>query len=1204
MLEQVGRYQLIEEIGQGGFAIVYRGNDTSLNRAVALKELRPALLADADWAKRFRREARTIAQLDHPHIVPIYDIYQTGTRLFIVMRLARGPGLDKMISTMGQIPWKEAIRQITAVATGLDYAHNHGVLHRDLKPANILIDEDRGPQLTDFGLAQLAGDHSRQMAGSIVGTPNYIAPEVWEGIPATAQSDIYALGCILFELLTGKQLFQGQTPLAVMKAHFMPLTLPGTWPEAVPPGVSRILNTALAEDPLKRFTTANKMIEALTGLATPAPPLKTLGLKKGPAKRTSATTPAPLLATKLYASIARSNLVRRPRLIRQLNKGLNQGCRLTLVVAPAGFGKTTLVNCWLTGGAPDLANNGDARLQPISQFAVDVHPEKVAWFSLDEGDNDPIRFFAYLTAALQNIGVTIELSPLAVPQLPPPEVLATTLINDLTGIPEKFALVLDDYHLIYASFIHEVVEFILAHQPPQMHLIITTREDPPLSLPRLRARGQVVEIRQEDLRFTAEEAASFLNKVMNLQLTAEAIDVLEARTEGWIAGLQLAALSLQGRSRMHVADFIETFSGSHRYVIDYLVEEVINQQPKNIRRFLRETAILNRFSAPLCNAVTDQPDSRLILNYLEQVNLFLIPLDDRRQWYRYHHLFAEFLQTELEPEQKQPLHQRAARWFEANGLLREAIDHSLAAQDIPDAGQLILQAADFSLRNGAFFTLDRWLNALPDDFVRSHPELSIYKGWVAFMLGGADVANSYARSAEAQITGNAPPATRGKLLSLKACLAITGDADGIELAKEAIPYLDETDTFFGGMALLVLGEAQNYMGDTTGAVETLQRALALGRKHGDYLMIVGALTNLAQQLNYQGKRAEAEVLCWNALEESTDDRGQIMPMADLSYITLAEMEIYTGKLEQTYEHLQKGINLAGKTGMIGINISGKLVMCHLQYAMGFPEDALKTSKEILQLTTKGNFEAYLTISKALVAEFQLKLGRLAPVREWAKTVQMPDAAPLSMSRELELLIYTRYLLDTNQPQPAKDLLAQIEVSARDSGRNLILIFVHILQAAALAGLGQKSESEAVITQAIQMAQPENYVLPFVQEGPMVLKLLPDVRHVAPEFVTTILNAGHKRYAIYDLPGQSKDVKAVVPPASPSSTLDTLVEPLTGREIEVLRVIASGQSNKEAAGTLYVTVGTVKKHLSNIFGKLGVNSRTQAIANARDLGLIP
>ena len=412
----------------------------------------------------------------------------------------------------------------------------------------------------------------------------------------------------------------------------------------------------------------------------------------------------PILATKLYIPPPRPKVVLRPRLIERLNEGLDR--KLTLISAPAGFGKTTLVSEWVAGSE-----------------------RPAAWLSLDEGDNDPTRFLTYLVAALQTIAPDIGegvLSVLQSPQPPPTESILTALLNEITAVPDDFVLVLDDYHVIDARPVDAALTFLLEHLPPQMHLVITTREDPQLPLARLRARGQLTELRAADLRFTPSEAAAFLNEVMGLNLSAEDIAALETRTEGWIAGLQLAALSMRGRE--DVPGFIRAFAGDNRYIVDYLVEEVLQRQPERVRSFLLQTSILDRLSGPLCDAVTGQEEGNALLEALERGNFFVVPLDDRRHWYRYHHLFADVLHAHLmaeQPDQVPTLHRRASEWYEQHGSAADAIRHALAAEDFERAADLVELAVPAMRRSRQEATLLGWLKALPDELIQCRPVLSV-----------------------------------------------------------------------------------------------------------------------------------------------------------------------------------------------------------------------------------------------------------------------------------------------------------------------------------------------------------------------------------------------------------------------------------------------------------------------------------------------
>ncbi len=435
----------------------------------------------------------------------------------------------------------------------------------------------------------------------------------------------------------------------------------------------------------------------------------------------------PLLATKLYIPPCRSNVVLRPHLIERLNAGLHR--KLTLISAPAGFGKTTLVSTW-------VARSG----------------RPTAWLSLDAGENDPTRFLTYLVAALQRIAPTIGagvVSVLQAPQPPPTESILTALLNEISAIPDAFILVLDDYHVIDAEAVDSALTFLLEHLPAQLHLVIATREDPQLPLARLRARDQMTELRAADLRFTPGEAAEFLNQVMGLNLAAGAIAALEERTEGWIAGLQLAALSMQGHE--DVAGFIRAFAGDNRYIVDYLVEEVLQRQPEQVRSFLLQTSILDRLSGPLCDAVTDQEDGNVLLEALERGNFFVVPLDDTRHWYRYHHLFGEVLATHLRAEQPElvaVLHQRASAWYEQYGSATDAIRHALTAQDFAHAADLVELAWSSRLRSRQEATVLGWLKALPDEVVHVRPVLSVVYAHV--LLAGGELAGVEERLRDAE----------------------------------------------------------------------------------------------------------------------------------------------------------------------------------------------------------------------------------------------------------------------------------------------------------------------------------------------------------------------------------------------------------------------------------------------------------------------
>lgn len=887
-----------------------------------------------------------------------------------------------------------------------------------------------------------------------------------------------------------------------------------------------------------------------------------------------------VLPTKLFAPAGRPALVSRPRLHQRLEAGVQSGAKLILVAASAGFGKTTLVAEW-----------GETVAHPF------------AWFSIDEADNDPMRFFTHLVAALRGLdeAVELELPRTTRGQLLPSTFLVTGLVNGLLALTDPFILVLDDYHQIHNPLIHEALERLLEHQPPAMRLVIITREDPPLPLPRLRVRGQLVEVRQDELRFTPAEAAAFLHQTTGLQLAPQTIETLEQRTEGWIAGLQLAALSIQGHDLAHAASFVQAFSGSHRYVIDYLVEEVMQQQDEATRRFLRQTAVLDRLCASLGDAVTERTGSKTMLTRLEHANLFLIPLDNRREWYRYHHLFAEFLRADLSQEQKSDLNLRAAHWFEAQGLQPEAIKYTLAAGDFEEAGRLIGQTAGEALRGGELVTLSNWIDALPEVFLHNRPDLLIYKAWLLWLLGQGREAEYYTQLAAEKLPATASRVDQGRLKCLQACLALALGEDGMRLIQEALPLLDDDDIFFKSLALLILGEAQNLFGETSQSINTFRQVLRLSQEHNDHFVTIGSLVNLVQQLNWQGKRREAVELCQQTLQQAVDVEDNPLPLAGLVYAALGEMEFYAANFDRALEVVHKGIELTEKRGLIGFALSCKYALAPIQQILGQTEAALASLQEIKNLIVESNFETYLPVFEAIEADFQRRSGYFDRVKQWANSLDLTNHHTLAVTHKMAHLVYTRWLISQERYAEALDTLAAFEAITRRAGRYFFFININILRTLIRLGLGEETAALASLQEAVRQAAPEGYRLQFLEEGELLAGLLPQVRPVAPNFVDDLLDRWEdlQRRRGLTLPANKPSQ------LHPAETLGFSfpIESLSERELELLELIAEGQSNREVAEQLVITVGTVKKHLNNIFGKLDVKNRTQAVARAREVGLI-
>ncbi|MBN1810960.1 MAG: winged helix-turn-helix transcriptional regulator [Anaerolineae bacterium] len=879
------------------------------------------------------------------------------------------------------------------------------------------------------------------------------------------------------------------------------------------------------------------------------------------------TAATPLLTTKLFIPPPHPNLVERPRLIERLDDGLRQSRKLTLVAAPAGFGKTTLVTEWVVGSV-----------------------REVAWVSLDEGDNDPVQFLTYLIAALRqvdgSIGQTVR-QLLQSPQLPPMSGLVTPLINDVIAAGTPLTLVLDDYHFLSSPAVHEAVGFLLEHQPPIMHTVISTREDLPDSilLPRLRARGQVTEVRERDLRFTAEEVAAF-NQAMDLNLPAMAVKALEARTEGWIAGLQLAALALR-EGQEDAEAFIAAFTGDDRHVIDYLTAEVLQRQPETTRDFLRQTAILDRLTVPLCNAVTGIDNSREILDRLEVANL-LIPLDNRREWYRYHRLFAEAVRTTLTPQEEKRLHQKAMRWYEAQGLVSQAVGHALISGDLDNAERLILLAAEEIMQGGNILTVRRWLDALPDERVRADGNLAIYKGWTMVITGDLALAGSYADAAEARFRQvEAPDEDWGKLLVFRGLIAVLVERDyekGIETATQALRLLGGRRSHWHIIALWIVAESLERTQNIARAIDTLREAQQAGVVLGEHVFVIVIKAALAKALNDHGQRRKALKVCQEAIDRHTDGGRRSSLLIGHLFTWMGMLAYEANQLEQAREYHEKAIALNEQLGLEYDLTSSRGLAAPTLYALGEVDAALKALRETYQNALQVSY-ADPNWFLAWETHMRLRQGDLPFALRWVEQTGMsPDDEPEALDIGSHL-VYGRLLLAQGQLTQARRWLDRLALFAEENGLYRWLIGVRIQQALVAARLGDRSAARDYLTQAVEAAAPENYLRAFLDEDAQVLTLLRDVRHASPAFVDKLLNyareAGLEQEAAHQ----------------------PLVEPLSEREQEVLRLIAAGLSNREIAERLFIAVGTVKRHVNNIYGKLGVHSRTQAVAQAQEFGLI-
>jgi LuxR family maltose regulon positive regulatory protein len=887
----------------------------------------------------------------------------------------------------------------------------------------------------------------------------------------------------------------------------------------------------------------------------------------------------PLLATKLYTPPQRPNLVLRPRLVERLNDGLSR--KLTLISAPAGFGKTTLI------------------CEGIGELGVGSRDPQFAWLSLDEGDNDLARFLTYCIVALQTVEGSVgqgALNALKAPQPPPIEALLTSLINEITTLPDQIVLVLDDYHIIEAQPIHEALAFLLEHLPPQLHLVVATREDPPLPLARLRARGQLAEVRVADLRFTPAEAADFFSRVMGLDLSADEVAALEARTEGWIAGLQLAALSMRGHQ--DTTGFIKSFTGSHHFVLDYLVEEVLHQQPKRVQTFLLHTSILDRLCGSLCDAVLDDPFTagQETLEHLERANLFIVPLDGERRWYRYHHLFASFLRQRLRqsaatsPEDTRldvaALHVRASQWYEDHGLMLEAFHHAAAASDVERAERLIGSKAMPVHFRPTVNTIVDWLASLPDSVRDARPALWVKSATLSLVAGQTTGVEENLQAAERALEHvDLDDKTRdliGQIACARATLALTRYEPEVMIiqARRALEYVHPDDLTFRFTAHWALASANFLQGNRAEAAQACRECLAISQKSGDMFSTTLALRELGQIQEVQNQLYQAAAT-YQRLMSVFGEHPQ--PHAGEVHLGLARIYYEWNDLEAAEQHGQRSLELTQQYDR-GIDrfVLSELLLARLKLAWGDVDGAAAQLAQVEQSVRQNNFVQRMADVAVVRVLILLRQGDIAAAAHLAKAHELP-------------LSQARVLLAQGDPSAALSMLEPFrqEMEARDWQDERLKAMV--LQAVALRAAGEKDKVVDLLGEALALAEPGGFVRIFVDEGPPMAQLLSEAaaRGIMPDYVGKLLTA-------FEADQQKSEGRTYLPSAPPSQPL---IEPLSERELEVLQLVAQGLSNREISKRLFLALSTVKGHNRNIFGKLQVHRRTEAVARARELGLL-
>jgi LuxR family transcriptional regulator, maltose regulon positive regulatory protein len=937
--------------------------------------------------------------------------------------------------------------------------------------------------------------------------------------------------------------------------------------------------------------------------------------------------PAPILATKLFIPPPRPKIVIRSRLIERLNEGFAAGRKLTLISAPAGFGKTTLISEWVAGCE---------------------HP--TAWLSLEEADSTPTRFLAYLIAALQtlalpkghrddvskvegissNIGEGV-LAMLQSPQPPPTETLLTTLLNEIaaiqdnpsTGSGQRFILVLDDYHVIEAqpvdasTPVDDAITFLVEHLPPQMHLVIASREDPPLPLARLRARGQLIELRAADLRFSPAEAAEFLNQVMDLKLSAKDIAALDKRTEGWIAGLQLAALSMQGHR--DTTDFIKSFTGSHHFVLDYLLEEVLHQQPESIQTFLLRTSILDRLCGPLCDAVLHTPSvsgqetiGQETLEYLERANLFIVPLDNERRWYRYHHLFGDLLRQRLmqslKSDQIAQCHLRASQWFEENGDLAEAFQHAIAAWDFNRAAGLAeaaWQGMDESFQTAAWLG---WVKKLPEEAIRVRPVLSTQIGYAFMDAGEPETSESHLRDAERCLNGSAVT-DEAQLKPLPAMIAmaraynaqVQGDlAAAVKYAELALQLIPEDDFFRRAQATITLEITHWASGDLEAARLAMDNWMNSMQKAGNLVFVVASAFAVADILVAQGRLREAERTYRQYLALAAAQGPEAEQITAHHHLGLALLYHEMDDQAAAAQHLQKARELGEQTTLVDWSYRWRIAQARLKESEGELDTALELLDEAKRVYVKNPIPDLRPV-EALKVRVYLKQKRFDKAQACAGERGLAVADEISYLREYEHLTLARMQIAERSFAGVNELLERLLAAAEGQKRLGSGLEILVTQTLAYQAQGNLSLALASLERALTLAEPEGYLRIFVDEGEVMRLLILDFRFAIEK---------QARSEVHPLLGYVDKLLVAFPQlreANQKSKIQNpkleMFEPLSERELETLHLIAQGLSNGEISRRLFLALSTVKGYNQKIFDKLQVQNRTEAVIRARELGLL-
>jgi LuxR family maltose regulon positive regulatory protein len=909
---------------------------------------------------------------------------------------------------------------------------------------------------------------------------------------------------------------------------------------------------------------------------------------------------APLLTTKLYVPSPSKHLVERPHLLEKLKRCLEPDCRLALISAPAGFGKSTLVSAWLAATKP-----------------------RAAWLSIDQGDNDPVIFWSYVITALQNQQEGIgqkTLDFLAAPEIALEQKLGF-LINDLAQFSHPLVLVLDDYHFIRSPQIHQSLVFFIEHVPANIHLLIASRTDPPLPLALLRGQGRLLEIRLNDLRFSDQEADLYLNTGSELNLSAQSVQVLNAKTEGWVTGLQLAALAMQDAAIFQKCpEFVTSFSGSNRFILDYLMDEVLNRQPEPIQYFLSRTSILEQLCAPLCDALLFDseiplPTSQELLLALENANLFIFPLDQQRYWYRYHHLFADLLRKHLlqtAPEKVQQLQQRAVAWYEQNGLIPNAIQHAFQLQDYSKAAALVAQVIEAMWGRGEHTTLLAWLDALPDAEKLRYPHLLTFQ--VSMLINARKI-----REAEACVqvleqhlqdtltVAPAQPALIAAVAELRTYIASFRSDWPVLFAQAETALQNLTRIEHAGQrcgVCLILGNAHLIQGRLETAGTTFAEAIAAGQQARKPYMTLSGIANLSMVLWFQGKLNRAAQICQEGLQQLEHHGFHRSPMAADLWLVWGAVLCEHGLLADAQGYLRQALELAQEQQLTWQIAWGHMLQARLHLALGDLEQAEIAARAAATWGQTHEIPAHFSCAIfGFLAEIWLRQGKTAQAQQYLLSQHVLAAGALHFPHQPEHLAWARLKwLQGNQAE-ADSLLERIIQGTGVSQQTGILISALILRALLFHTPEDPKKSLSFLERALNLAGPEGYNQVFIDEGPIMAGLLQKAlkQGIQPEFVQQLLAAFPSR----PIRGTTVSSPKTQPASIKSASVEglSLIVPLSRREMETLQLIAEGCSNKEIAQKLCVSLRTVKFYSTGLYNKLNVESRMQAVIRARELGLL-